>query len=470
MRKQPSHFIAISILTLLLAACAPQTVEVEVTRIVNETVVETVVEEVEVEVTRVVEGETVIETVVEEVEVEVEIEVTRVVEVEAPKVVDRDLADMDWSEVLAEADGQTVNWYHWGGGDRWNNLMDNLIAEQALACCNVTINPVLLSDTAEAINKVLGEAEAGRDENGSVDMIWINAENFITLRQPDLLFGPFAQALPNVQYIDTDGGYYNFDAGWPINGYESLWGTSQLSIEYDSALVNPPDNIDDFMAYICSDEARGLFTYPALPDFTGAGFVTGLLYHYTGESDFWLGRSSAVSGPFEEQSPVLWDKLNEIEECLWREGRTYPNDVSEMRELVRNGEIAFSINFGVGEIDTLIEDGVYPDTMRQMMFQEGMVANAHYQAIPYNSPNKAGAMVVANLLQDPANQYLLATEVGSMPSVTVSEVPGEVQEQFAGIELSEARLPLADFTKALPQLGDLQPILESAWRTNVLEQ
>ena len=464
MKKHTLFLSIIAVLALVIVACSPQVVEV--TRIVNETVVETVVEEVEVEVTRVVEGETVVETITEQVEVEV----TRIVEVEGPKFVDTDLADMTWEEVLAEADGQTVNWYHWGGGDRWNNLMDNLIAEQALECCNVTINPVLISDTGEAVNKVLGEAEAGRDTDGSVDMIWINAENFITLRQPDLLFGPFAQALPNVQYIDTDGGYYNFDAGWPINGYESLWGTSQLVIEYDSAVVNPPDNIDDFMEYICSDEARGLFTYPAPPDFTGTGFITGLLYHYTGESDFWVGRSSTVSGPFEEQSPALWDVLNSVKECLWREGRTYPNDVSEMRELFRNGEIAFSISFGVGNIDTQIADGVFPETMRQMMFQEGMVANAHYQGIPYNSPNKAGAMVIANLLQAPGNQYLLATEVGSMPSVTVSEVPDDVQAQFADIELSEARLPLADFTKALPQLGDLQPILENAWRANVLEQ
>jgi len=53
---------AFSMLALLVAACAPQTVEVEVTReveveVAGETVVETVVEEVEVEVTRVVEVE-----------------------------------------------------------------------------------------------------------------------------------------------------------------------------------------------------------------------------------------------------------------------------------------------------------------------------------------------------------------------------------------------------------------------------
>lgn len=76
-RKAMRLFPIILVLFLLLVACAPQTVEV--TRVVTE------VEEREVEVTRIVEGETVVETVVEEVEV------TRIVEApqeeaEAPPV------------------------------------------------------------------------------------------------------------------------------------------------------------------------------------------------------------------------------------------------------------------------------------------------------------------------------------------------------------------------------------------------
>ena len=68
--------------TVILVACQPQTVEV--TRVVTETetVVETVTEQVEVEVTRVVEGEVVTETVIEEVEV------TRVVETEVEVMAD----------------------------------------------------------------------------------------------------------------------------------------------------------------------------------------------------------------------------------------------------------------------------------------------------------------------------------------------------------------------------------------------
>ena len=387
----------------------------------------------------------------------------------AQKMVANDWPNMTWEEVLAEADGQIVNWYHWGGSNEWNNFMDVVIHEQAMACCNVSINPIHVNDTVEAVNKVLGEAEAGRIQGGSVDLIWINAENFITLRQAELLFGGYASSLPNVQYVDTESGYYNFDSGWPIEGYESLWGTSRMVIEYDSAKVNPPANIDEFMEYVCSNEVRGKFTYPAPPDFTGTGFITSLLYHYTGETDLWMRSSSEVADLFEEQSPALWEVLNEIESCLWREGKTYPNDIVELRELVRNGEIVFAMTFGYGDIDVMIGDGVYPETMRQLMFAEGTVANAHYQAIPFNSPNKAGAMVIANLLQAPENQFGLVDAVGGLPAVAVSRLPQETQKAFASIEFGENRVPFSDFPKALPQLGDLQSVLENAWRANVLE-
>jgi len=387
----------------------------------------------------------------------------------AQKTVANDWPNMTWEEVLAEADGQTVNWYHWGGSNDWNNFMDVVIHEQAMACCNVSINPIHVNDTVEAVNKVLGEAEAGRTQGGSVDLIWINAENFITLRQADLLFGGYAGSLPNVRYIDTESGYYNFDSGWPIDGYESLWGTSRMIIEYDSAKADPPTSIDDFMEYVCSDDVRGKFTYPAPPDFTGTGFITSLLYHYTGESDLWLSAASDVDDLFEEQSSALWEVLNEIESCLWREGNTYPNDIVELRELVRNGEIVFAMTFGYGDVDAMIEDGVYPQTMRQMMFAEGTVANAHYQAIPFNSPNKAGAMVIANLLQAPENQFGLVDTVGGLPAVAVNRLPQEAQDAFAGIEFGKSRVSFSDFPKALPQLGDLQSVLENAWRVHVLE-
>ena len=107
-----------------------------------------------------------------------------------------------WDDVVAAADGMTVNWYMWGGSDshqwlRRYHLRRSADAEEY----NVTLNRVPLADTVDAVNQVLSEAEAGIEgDGGTIDMIWINGENFFTLKQADLLYGPWAENIPNSAY------------------------------------------------------------------------------------------------------------------------------------------------------------------------------------------------------------------------------------------------------------------------------
>ena len=87
----------------------------------------------------------------------------------------------DWADILAEAKGQTVNWHMWGGSDQINNWVTDYVVEQMKTRFDVTVNLVYLDDTADAVKQVQAEQAAGQDENGAVDLIWINGENFKTL-------------------------------------------------------------------------------------------------------------------------------------------------------------------------------------------------------------------------------------------------------------------------------------------------
>ena len=52
----------------------------------------------------------------------------------------------------------------------------------------ITIQQVKLKDTAEAVMCVVAETSAGRDANGSVDLIWINGPNFLAMKSQGLLY------------------------------------------------------------------------------------------------------------------------------------------------------------------------------------------------------------------------------------------------------------------------------------------
>ena len=83
---------------------------------------------------------------------------------------------------------------------------------------------------------MVAEKAAGRTEGGAVDLIWINGENFAAMKAQDLLFGPFAQDLPNFRYVDTAGKPTTLvDFTVPTDGFEAPWGMAQFVFLYDTA-------------------------------------------------------------------------------------------------------------------------------------------------------------------------------------------------------------------------------------------
>ena len=90
---------------------------------------------------------------------------------------------------------------------------------------------------------------------------------------------------------------------------------------------------------------------------------------------------------------------------FWRDGETFPPDVAAMHRLFANDEIDFSMSNNQHDVVNKIRQGVLPPTARAFVLRDGTIANSHYVGIPFNAPNPAGAMVVANLLLSPEAQF-----------------------------------------------------------------
>lgn len=378
--------------------------------------------------------------------------------------------DATWADIVADARGQTVNWYMWGGQENINNWVTGFVAENLKEQYDITLNMVPLADTVEAVNKVLGEKEAGLDEDGSIDLIWINGENFRTLRQADLLYGPWAQFLPNTAYVNWDDPSVNTDLGFPVDNYESPYGKAQVVMIYDSAKTpEPPTTIDGLIEWI--QENPGKFTYPAPPDFTGTAFMMHICYHATGGHEQFLTEFDQEL--FDEKFAACWEILNDIEPHLWREGQTYPENHARQQDLFANSEVYFDMAYNPAEASSLVEAGKFPETTRTFVFDSGTIANTHYVTIPYNAPHKAAAMVVANFLLSPEAQLSKADVAnwGDFPAIEVSRLPQEWQAEFDGLPRGAATLPNEDLAEnRLPELQATWRIAaEKAWEENVLK-
>ena len=378
--------------------------------------------------------------------------------------------ELSWDEVVKIARGQTVDWYMWGGSPAVNQYVNGYLASALKKEFDIELRQVPVKDIAEVVSKLLVEKQAGKDSGGSVDLMWINGENFRTCKQHTLLYGPFVDKLPNQQYVDWTNPTVLNDFGTPVEGMESPWGSAQMVMIYDTARTpQPPRSIPALLAWIQAHPGR--FTYPAPPDFTGSVFVRHLFYHTAGSIDTWQGKYSEEE--FTKAAEATYTLLRDLKSSLWRRGDTYPESPVRMNTLFADGQIDFSFSYHQGEASRNILDGLFPTTVRTFVFDEGTIANTHFVAIPYNAKDKAAAMVVANFLLSPEAQLEKAKpEVwGDFPAIQPASLPTAWQEKFKTLPRGKATLGDAELqAHQLPEPPSAILIqLEKGWVEHVLK-
>ena len=273
----------------------------------------------------------------------------------------------DWESVLAAARGQTVNWYMWGGSESINRFVDDFYGKPLKERYGITLKRIPLADTVDAVNQVLSEKEAGKDP-GAVDVIWINGENFLSLKQAGMLYGGWSRQIPNAKLVNWGNPAVNLDFGEPVEGYESPWSSAQFQLIYDSARMQPGDLPRSYAQLLTWAKAHpGRFTYiaPGPGAFQGTRFVKGALFELSGGAEQWLHFDKPL---WERWSPKLWAYMNELKPFLWRQGETYPKDENELHGLFANNEVDFSITQAIAGAGPLISSGLVPKTARAFVF------------------------------------------------------------------------------------------------------
>jgi len=366
----------------------------------------------------------------------------------------------DWDAVVAQAEGQTVHWHAWGGSTATNDFI-SWVGTRLAEDYDVTLTHVKLENTADAVTRVLTEKSAGQDTDGAVDLIWINGANFAAMKDADLLFGPYAEALPNWKFADTDGKTLQHDFTVATEGYESPWAMAQVVFMHDTAdlperLGSMPELLDWARAH------PGRFTYPQPPDFLGTTFLKQALVDLS--TDQQVLSQPVSEETYTEVTAPLWEFLEELTPLLWREGRAYPQSGPRQLQLMNDDEIDLAISFSPGEASTAIANFQLPESVRTFVLDKGTIGNASFVAIPYNSDSKAAAMVVANFLMSPEAQ-LKAQDPAVLGYGTVLDINAlSVQDRaaFRTLDLGVATLSPED-------LGVVQAEPHPSWMTRIAE-
>jgi putative spermidine/putrescine transport system substrate-binding protein len=354
-----------------------------------------------------------------------------------------------WSQVLAEARGQTVDWWMYGGDATTDEFVDDYV-KPAAAKLGVTVDRVPVSDTVEAVDRVVAERKAGESSGGAVDLIWINGENFVEGKEAGLWLKDWARRLPNSRYVDWEEPLINRDFQVPVAGQESAWQGAAFVFGYNTTAVSsPPTSFPALLAWAKAHPGR--FTYPAPPDFTGAAFVRQVIQR--------LGGVKQGLRYLEALKPYQWAG-----------GSQFPTSIDELDQLFANEQVDFDMSYNANFLDLGVRKGEFPPTVRPFLIGGGALQNTSYVTIPSNAAHAAGAEVVANLLLDPRLQTTMADPavLGTPSVLDPSRLPAAAAAALRKRSASSPFLP-ATLGKPLGELTAGRDVpIEEAWTKAVL--
>ncbi|WP_051412214.1 ABC transporter substrate-binding protein [Halonatronum saccharophilum] len=380
------------------------------------------------------------------------------------EVVSGDLFSMEWSEIESASEGTQVNFYMWGGDERINNWIDTFAASNLKKDYGIELNRVPMGPN-DYLNQLLGEKQVGLEE-GSIDLLWINGENFQVAKESGLLFGPFVDIVPNYEaYMDTESLEIITDFGYPTEGYELPYGKAQFTFTYDQARTeDPPYTFDELIQWI--KDNPGKFTYPdPVSNFTGSVFVRHIIYEMTGGYEAY--HQIEDEEEIREMIRPAMELLRDLKPYLWREGQTYPATTAQLNNMFVDGELMATMAYSSILTSGEIASGNFPETARTFVLENGTIANTHFLAIPFNSPNKAGALVAANFLAGfEAQVSKFDPQIwGDMPIFSYEKLSDEEKAIVDSIDTGIATLSQETLdSHSVPEMpARFVPIIEEEW-------
>lgn len=376
------------------------------------------------------------------------------------------IEEMSFDELKEAAKGSTVTFYGWGGDEKLNEWLDDVFAPQMKEKYDITMERVPM-DIDQILSQLSGEIQAG-EEDGSIDMIWINGENFQSAKENNMLYGPFTDKLPNFNdYIDTESEDVTLDFAYPIEGYEAPYGKAQMVLVGDTAVTSEfPKSADELLEFV--KKYPGKVTYPALPDFTGSVFVRSIIYEICGYEQF-LNMEADKETVKEAVEPAM-EYLRQLNPYLWNEGKTFPDSSTTLDNMFADGEVILNVTYDAFATAVKIEEGTCTETTQTFQFDKGTIGNTNFMAIAANSQNKAGAMVAINEMMSPEIQADRYNILKVLPVVDYDKLSDEQKAEFDKVDLGKGTIPQDELlAKRLPEMpAELVPIIEEIWEEEVV--
>jgi putative thiamine transport system substrate-binding protein len=346
---------------------------------------------------------------------------------------------VSWQQTLANAQGQTVYFYAWGGSKPVNDYL-RWAAKEIATRYQVKLRHVKVADISEAVSRL--KAEDG--SKSAIDLLWINGENFSYLKEQHLLLGDLWSQLPNSQLLATQQLPLQNDFGVPMDGFEVPWGVGQFNL-IANAGVFKQNSITPQSLLAAAKQHAGRISYPRPPEFHGTTFLKQLLVALSNEDQRLFAPVTAAAQA--DLLPQLWAYLDVLHPLSWQQGKAFPSSNTEQLSLLQQQQLVMTVSFNPNQMAKEQSEKRIAASSERLYFSQGAITNSHNLAIPKGAQSPDGAKVVINfLLSELAQEQKLNGSWGDPAVIT----------------------PLLDKASTLPAQQELhsswQQVIEDSWQ------
>jgi len=383
-----------------------------------------------------------------------------------PDTTGKDLLSFGYTDIAEQARGTVVRFYINEDNPQANHWIDEVLCPFMKKRHDISVVRVPMPDSV--FSQEIIHRKSDEQLHGTADLVAVNGRSFRALKMAGALFGPYAEKLPNYLYF-VNKALAAVDFGLASEGYQTPFGKSQFVFEYDTERIsNPPRNFIQLQDWIKLHP--GKFTYCKPTVAVGRAFVRHVLFSVSGGADQYF--HAFDRSLMDKNAPQVWRYLNDIKPFQWENGKAFPDSTMQMDDLFASGEIFLNMSYQPLHATNKMLDGKYPLSVRSYVMEDGSLFHLHGVAIPFNAPNKAGAMVLANVLMAPEIQLSKFSPVqwGDYPGIDVSKLSGSVRDRFAKVYLGRAAASPHDMARfAVPEIStEYDEYLERGWKVHIV--
>ncbi|MGB3367983.1 MAG: extracellular solute-binding protein [Acidaminobacteraceae bacterium] len=372
----------------------------------------------------------------------------------------------DWELLTESATNSTVIMYH--------DIKD----EEFVIWIEKSVMPSLKKDynielelKQKSFDEYYGELKKQYDEGnkGEFDLLLYDDSSIKALIENNLLYDKFTGKLPNVLAMQNVEAYENMYSEGLDTSYNSVMlGRKQLIMIYDEDLFSDaPKNIKDMLEITKTMEGKLSYVDPS--NELGRDFINSVFFSFMDYDEVYSMDINIDDLKIKAKDAIEY--FNSLKPYMAFRDGMLPKNQDEIDEMFYNTSILFAMTYESDHASTMSKKELYPFGAKSFVFDGGTTGDAFYGAIPFNSNNKSGAIIVLNEMISPeAQKYKYDPKKwGNLPAVDTTKMEVADAKIVNSITLKRSDMKQEELlSKRIPEVPkEVSDMLYKIWKEEV---